>query len=259
MTTKDGPAAQVLQLVRERTGRPVHVEADRSLPPNVLAKLDVARGGSPVHRIAIHPSAINEPDYLIVFQAGFLLRRFAVPPAQRRDFAERPKADETVRRWVEGNPNARNITPGSNPQLIRLLCSGLLSQLRSMPVGLRVDDWIRRDYPEVATLQRKALDRQFNDNAAGLRPEVQRAMPAEALRASLGMNAAFALYWARTLDLPQAVVPYRAAGYEKLGTALLEAWNRIPSGPEADDDLVDAWADLLGMADWYQWMEEHRP
>lgn len=256
---KDGPAAQVLQLVRERTGKPVHVEPDRSLPPNVLAKLDVARGGSPFHRIAIHPSAINDPDYLIVFQAGFLLRRFAVPPSQRRDFAERPKADETVRHWVQNNPNARHLAAAMNPQLLRFLCSGLLSQVRSMPVGLRVDDWIRKDFPELAKLQRKALDRQMNDNAAGLRPEVQRAMPGEALRASLGMNAAFALYWARTLNLPQLVIPYRAAGYEKVGTAVLEVWDRTPSGPESDDQLVDAWAELLGMADWYQWIEEHCP
>ena len=85
---KNGPAAQVLRLVRGRTGKPVHVEPARNLPPNVLAKLDVARGASPIHRIAIHPSAINEPDYLIVFQAGYLLRRFAVPAGQRLDFAE---------------------------------------------------------------------------------------------------------------------------------------------------------------------------
>lgn len=257
--TMEGPAAQVLQLVRERTGKPVHVEPDRSLPPNVLAQLDVARGGAPVHRIAIHPSVINEPDYLIVFQAGFLLRRFAMPPSERRDFSERPKAEETVWRWVHNNPNARHLVGAINPQLIRFLCSGLLSQLRSMPVGLRVDDWIRTEFPELATLQRQALDRQLNDNAAGLRPEVQRAMPAEAVRASLGMNAAFALYWARTLDIPQIVIPYRAAGFEKVGAALLEVWDEVSSGPEADGALVDAWAQRLGMADWYQWIEEHRP
>ncbi len=255
---RDGPAAKVLQLVQERTGKPVHVEPDSALPANVLAKLDVARGRTPLHRIAIHPSAIDEPDYLIVFQAGFLLRRFAMPPDQRRDFAERPKTDETVRRWVENNPSALNLVD-ANPRLIRFLCSGLLSQLRSMPVGLRVDDWIRRDYPELAPPQRKAVDRQLNDNAAGLRPEVQRAMPGEALRASLGMNAAFALYWARALDLPQVVIPYRAAGLEKVGTALLEIWDRVPSGPEADGALVDGWASFLGMADWYQWIEEHTP
>ncbi len=256
---KNGPADQVLQLVRERTGRPVHVEPDHSLPSNVLAKLDVARGGSPFHRIAIHPSVIQKPDYLIVYQAGFLLRRFAVLPDQRRDFSEHPRAEETVRRWVENTARTRNLAELMNPRMIRFLCSGLLSQLRSMPVGLRVDDWIRKDYPELEGLQRKAVDRQLNDNAAGLQPEVQRVMPAEALRASLGMNAAFALYWARTLDLPQVVIPYRAAGFEKVGNALLECWDRIPSGPEADDALVDAWANLLGMADWYRWSEEHLP
>lgn len=256
---KDGAVAQVLEQVRQRTGKPVRVEPDRTLPPEAPAKLVPARGGARFHRIAIHPGVSKQPDYHIVHQAGVLLRRFAVPPARRRDFAERPNADETLRRWIQAHPSARNGVVAMNPPLIRFLGSGLLSQLRSMPVGLRVDDWIRTDYPELAPLQRKALERQWHDLAAGLRPEIQRVMPGEALRASLGMNAAFALYCARTLDLPQLVLPYRAAGYEKVGIALLGLWDRTPSGPESDDDLVDAWADRLGMSDWYQWIEEHAP
>ncbi len=256
---KDGPAAQVLERVREQTGRPVRVEPDRTLPPEAPAKLVPARGGARFHRIALHPGVGKQPDYHIVHQAGLLLRRFAVPPARRRDFAERPKADETLRRWMQENPQARSLAESMNPRLIGFLCSGLLGQLRSVPVGLRVDDWIRTDYPELAPLQRKAIERQWGDHAAGLRPEIQRVLPGKALRASLGMNAAFALYWARTLELPPLVLPYRAAGFEKVGIALLDLWDRTPSGPDSDDDLVDAWADLLGMADWYQWIEEHAP
>jgi hypothetical protein len=256
---RNGSAAQVLAWVHERTGKPVRVEPDRALPPEAPAQLIPARGGAPFHRIAIHPGVIQQPEYHVVFQAGLFLRRWAVPPALRRDFAERPKADETARRWMLDHPHARNVIDATHPRLIRLLCSGLLRQLQTTPLGLRVDDWIRRDHPDLAPLQRKAIERQLNDNAAGLRPEVQRAMPGEALRASLGMNAAFALYWSRALDLPRLVIPYRTAGYEKVGIALLDAWDRIPSGPEADDDLVDAWADLLAVRDWYQWIEEPAP
>ncbi len=255
---KDGPAAQVLQLVRERTGKSVHVEPDPSFPANVLARLDVARGPVPVHRIAIHPSVVDAPEYLIVFQAGFLLRRFAMAAEQRRDFAETKQGEETVRGWVEGSPKSAHFDPRSTPRLVRFLASGLLSQLRSVPVGLRVDAWVRREFPELAALQRKALDKHLNYNAAGLRPEVQRAMPDDALRASLGMNAAFGLFWARLLDLPQFVLPYRAAGYEKLGARLLEAWDNCPPEPANDCRLVDAWAAVMGISGWYEWIEEGR-
>jgi hypothetical protein len=119
---------------------------------------DATRGGKVSRRDSNHRG----------IHAWFLLRRFPAPPDQRRDSSEHPKAEETVRRWVENTSKARNLVELMNPRLIRFLCSGLLSQLRSMPVGLRADDWIRKDYPESEGLQRKALDRQLNDNAAGL-------------------------------------------------------------------------------------------
>ncbi len=251
---KDGPVARVLEMVRQRTGKAVRLESDPQMPPN-FARLEIARGGAPFHLIALHPDSLSEPDYWVAFHAGGLLRRFAVPAAQRREFAERPKADDTVRGWVQTDPKTGHFPRSLHPGWIQLIRSGLLSQLESTPGGLRVDEWIHREFPELVRLQLRNVESYLKDITGGLLPEVQRAMPTEALRTSLGMNAAFASYWARVLDRPKLIEPYRAVGGDELGAALLEAWDRIPSGPEADYDLVDAWAELLGMTGWYQWLD----
>lgn len=40
---------KVLRLVEEKTGLPVHVEPDSSLPANLLAKVTAGRGAIPFH------------------------------------------------------------------------------------------------------------------------------------------------------------------------------------------------------------------
>lgn len=39
-----------------------------------------------------------------------------------------------------------------------------------------------------------------------------------------------------------------------LGRKLLRAWLEIDSAPDHDRELVDAWADILGLRGWYAWV-----
>jgi hypothetical protein len=53
---------QALQLVEEATGLPVYVEADSSLPRNMLAQLTPAGGDMPFHRVAYQADRSWSPD-----------------------------------------------------------------------------------------------------------------------------------------------------------------------------------------------------
>ena len=64
----------ILRSVEEATGRPVVVQPDPSLG-TMLAKLTMARGSAPAHRVAYNPQA-GAVDYVICVQCGFLLRTF---------------------------------------------------------------------------------------------------------------------------------------------------------------------------------------
>lgn len=247
------PAVEkVLKQVESLSGKPVHIEPTSNLPPNILAKVRMARGGLPFHVIE-YQSSLDSPDYVIIYQCGFILRHYGVDVSHRQDFVGTPEGEAAVQDWVGSNPK-----PGKPPKenasgLIQFLHSGLLSQVRSIPVGLRVDQWILQEFPDLLPLQQKALSRQLNDNAAALRPEVQAAMPEQALAINIGMSAAFALFWADRLNQPQISLPYEATGHLVRGMKLLDTFNRIPTDPSQDTALIDAWADALGMRDWYRW------
>jgi hypothetical protein len=105
---------KVFRLVEQETGLPIHVEADATLPRNILAQLTMARGKMPFHQVAYQPDRSASPDYLIVYQCGSVLRHYAVPRPERVDFAMTDLAEQTVGQWVQNNPK----TPGlPNPTI----------------------------------------------------------------------------------------------------------------------------------------------
>ncbi len=246
---------KVLRLVEEKTGLPVHVEPDSSLPANLLAKVTLARGVMPFHRVAYQAAASAAPDYLIVYQCGFVLRQFSLPPSERFDFARTDSAEAEVRQWVQQNPKTPDMPHQAVTNLTGFLFDGILSQLRSIPVGLRVDTWILKEFPDLAPLQRSAVVKQLDDNAAALRPEVQAMMPDQALKANISMSAAFALFWADKLSQPQITLPYQASGRLGAGRKLLDIWQNISDEPAHDMKLIDTWADELGLGSWYSWVK----
>jgi len=64
----------------------VFVSEDGSL--KTLAASRIARETNMVHAISYNPSVGSEPDYLICYQCGFILRLFGVAESDRIDLAD---------------------------------------------------------------------------------------------------------------------------------------------------------------------------
>lgn len=222
----------IIAQVERVSGHPVLVTEDRSL--QTLAAVRMARGNAPAHVITYNPSASTQPDYWIAHECGFILRLFANPPSERWDFAAATHGREIVHRLLggpEGPVRKLGLQPHVVEKLRDQLFDGLMVQLRSVPVGLRVDAWILRDYQELAPLQRSAVLRQLQDGQAALAPDVRKIAPPKVYKASVTMNAAFALFWSRTWDDPALSVPYKAAGHDKPGARALGNRDRRSMAP----------------------------
>jgi len=75
----------VIGLVENLCSCPVVVSEDVSL--KTLAASRIARGANRIHTISYNSSAVSEPDYLICYQCGFMLRLFDVPQSDQVDLA----------------------------------------------------------------------------------------------------------------------------------------------------------------------------
>ncbi|MEQ2005174.1 MAG: hypothetical protein ABMA26_00130 [Limisphaerales bacterium] len=249
----------VLRLVETRSGIPVHVEPDPSLPGTILARVVMARGALALHRVSYRPDSSAPPDYLICAQAGFILRLFDTPPDKRFDFAASPVGDAAVEHLVKAHPVGKALPPQALPQLCQILRDGLLNHLRSIPLGMRVDRWLATEFPALAELQQASVLRQLQDSITTLAPKHRQVSPPKIYDASQAISAAFAAFWAARLNQPQLVLPFKAAGYLQAGQELLAIWEATPDVAENDRAVIDAWADKLGVAGWYQWVPYSAP
>lgn len=244
---------RVLQQVHEVTGRPVVVDIDPSL--KLIASARVARGSAPAHLISYNPAISATADYAICFQCGFILRTFAPPADQRFDLGGSWQGRNEMEELLA--EHLRQSTLSSLPEEVKSnlrdrMFDGLMRQLRSVPVGLRIDSWISAQYPELARQQRAMIERQLKENMASLGTEVRRLAPARVFDANVGMNSAYAAYWSRAWSDPTQLSPYKAVGTMADGEALLKSFDEIPADPSNDRHLIETWGDRLGLSGWFE-------
>jgi hypothetical protein len=244
----------VLRSVEEATGRPVVVQTDTSLG-TLLAKVKMARGSVPAHFVTYNPTT-GAADYAICLECGYLLRMFKVPESERFSLGADSQGRQEAEVLVAGHLKKKGMAPPKEILLgmVERFVTGLVQQLRSMPIGLRVDAWIRQCYPDLEQQQKKGVVRQLNDNAASLKPEVRQFAPAKIIDANISMNAAFALFWSRTWADPLLAVPYKSSGHLAAGEKLLRMLNELPDDPASDRMLIEAWGSQVGLTGWYKIM-----
>ncbi|HRI15564.1 MAG TPA: hypothetical protein PLX89_21405 [Verrucomicrobiota bacterium] len=245
---------QFLKNVEGATGLPVHVETDSRLEPPLLARVQVARRGVPLHRVVFHPNARGMADYLIAFQCSFVLRLFALPVEERFDLTINPTAEGESLAWAKTHPASASLSPDRQAAFAEFLRTSLMSMLRSIPVGLWIDHDLRNRFPELREAQEQAARRQLDTHASLLRPEIQRSVPEPALRINLAINAAFAKFWSRELDQSGLTLPYLTVGALQKGEALLAKSDALEPGPANDRRLIQTWADELGLGGWILWL-----
>lgn len=243
----------LLKTVETRTGRSVLLD-DRPLGGTLLSTTRIARESTPAHVILIDPRGRRQTDYLVAWECLHILRVFNEPTEHRFQLSSTSQGETQARQLVAshlGGGGAAGIPSHAIAGFTKQIYDGLLLQLRSVPTGLRIDAHLSSEYPDLAQQQRAAVLHQLEDNAKTLAPSVSQLIPPKIRRASLAMNATFALFWARTWNDPATVVPYQASGFVHDGQALFDLFLEIPETPAHDRLLIDSWGKRLDLDGWY--------
>ena len=237
----------ILQRVEALSGRPVEFRPDSSL--SLKASLRMARNGAPAHALQYRPS--NDPiDYWVAYQAGFALRLFELPPAERFDFTGTGQGTEQVEALLKTGQPLTATDTADVPKFAQLTLHWALMNLRSFAIGMRIDQWIADEYPALKDTQAAGIDSLQQENLQLLSKRVGNLSVPVPLLASV---AAYALFADRLFGKGVYAIPYRAAGVLEPGKELLRISDSIASDPRHDRALVDAWAASIGMAGWYAW------
>ncbi|MEB4592896.1 hypothetical protein VSS37_18095 [Candidatus Thiothrix sp. Deng01] len=230
------------------SGHGFDIVFDASLP--VASSVRIAgREGRDRHEIVLRLPGI-ENNYLIAWQAAFVLHQYKTPETERANL--QPNAAYLASVKSELLAMHPGIPAAQREHFTDHVIGGVLTQLRSTPVGMLIDIHLHRSYPELHALQQESLVQQVVEHVACLQltPEM---FPRTLVRANQVMNAAQALMTATLFEMPGIFDPYRTVGMEAAAAILLEPCLHQVFDGTKDRELIDAWGGNLGIETWYRW------
>jgi hypothetical protein len=237
----------ILKRVEESTGKSIQFLRDEELP--LLATIQMARNGADFHVLRYRPS--NEAiDYFVAFQAGYLLRLFENEPSKRFDFLPEPDASKKIEPILKAGQSLSKIDIDALPEFGARVTQWALMNLRSLPIGMRIDQWIATEYPELKELQDSGIAVQQQQSMDLMSFKVGKLTVPTTL---LGTLAAYALFADRLAGSETYAIPFAATGLLGHGQELLRIWDELPPDAAHDCELVDQWAQGSGLTDWYKW------
>ena len=197
-------------------------------------------------------------DYLVCYHCAFILRLHSLPAAERFNLADNPVAEEECLKWMRAHEGSDPSDADRQTEVAGFLRTALMTMVRSVPVGIWVDQDLRARFPDLRAAQEQAIRRQVDTQAQVVSPRVREDVPAPALRANCAINAAFAKVWSEEFNEPGWCLPYVVDGSAAGGEALLGILDGFLATPSNDRRVIQAWADHLGLGHWLKWIQ-HSP
>ena len=137
-----------LNRVESLSGRPVEFRPGSGL--SLRATLQMARHGAPAHLLRYR--ATNEPlDYWVAYQAGYALRLFELPADERMDLCGTGETERLVDALLRTGQPLGDADRAALRRCKHIVAHWALMNLRSFPIGLRIDQWLASEYPSCAS------------------------------------------------------------------------------------------------------------
>jgi hypothetical protein len=175
---------------------------------------------------------------------------FENPPEKRFDFVSTDAAVTGSSELIKAGQVLSEQDMADLPKFAEFVAHWALMNLRSLPIGMRIDQWIATDYPELKDLQLENhhVQQQMNMRALTYR-QGKLTLPVTLM----GTLAAFALFTDKLAGQIRYAIPFSAAGVIDDGKRLLELLDSVPKDSTHDLELVEKWAEDSGMSQWFKW------
>lgn len=222
-----------------------------------LATVNIVAGVDEPHTIRYQRRQAEHRDHLVSHECSHLIRFYRadledqlVPMSAHSHFRRSVQEleDDAVRLHGIGVPEH------AIGELFTMYHQGLIFQVVNFPADMRIERWLRENYPGLGEPQEHSIRQQLIENEQPLRRQVKELTPTKVYKASATMNTAYARFMELMYEDDSMAVPYRRTPYWQQGIELSqEIWLTPDAGYRGDVQSAKEWARLFGVEDWFEW------
>lgn len=215
------------------------------------------------HHLIKHRAGL--PEDLLTHQMAHELTHLQLEAEARKAdknkfFTTTGKTEQAVLQRLEGDIHKlqrKGFPAGASQELVTALIRGLAGFLFNCPLDMLIETRLQQRLPALSATQFVALRMGVRDALeSNTHPKVLEVTPKLILRAGLALNGAYCLF---VDDFYQGATNY-AAHYQRseafpLSQRLFQHWRARSAqlGPGDEYNLVDEFADMVGLRGWYEW------
>ena len=240
----------ILDRVHQASGKEIDIIVKKEM--DVAGSTKIARRRMPKHLVFIKENHFDTINHIIAHECGHILRMLAVPDGQRVV----PQSND----WHMGNAIEKlekeaGILPiDKRFNLLRRWITGLIMQLTNLPIDLRIETWIFKDYPKLRKEQMEWLKKDEVNIVGAMDKEIENNTIPTGYLASNAMTYAYlkglktATQQKYNADLQ---VYRRRTDIVRLGEKLYSVTRKN----DGDRQSIDQWSTLIGVNNWFSWAD----
>jgi hypothetical protein len=242
----------LMNMVEDKTGYGVSIVVDSSVTTH--SGMVSAGPLSPMHIIKINPKYERFGDYLAALQCAMLLIKWG-DPDRIPDFIIHEDKTNSLIESFSNQTIPKGVPSDIAGEYARMIVIGVLQQLNSIPIQMLSIDMVKDLCPKLQDLQKEAVNIELQESSSAFSKKVQEITPKIIFDQNATMNAAYAVRWSHISGNKSILLPYDSLGYTKRGKLLLDIYGSLAKkrDPDRYTEIVDGWASVLNMNDWYEW------
>lgn len=259
ITNLPNDSQRIIYQVIEATGKDIIFVPDTTIAVHALALILPAQATEHYHVLRFLPEYADQLGYFVAHEGGHLLRLYSVPAKERMLMASTP---QTEKRFMYRFQNyfRQLLYAGAQKNMeytFDLLYGRILHQLQNIPADMRIERWIRENYPGLSEMQNAALQHQAQKRKENISdPVIRNEIHPEIHRVIAIMETAFIIYLGWLLKDKALEEPFGTSSSWMLARKLAQGvWESKDQGHIGDRATSDEWARILSLKKMYEWVD----
>ena len=238
--------------IAERVEQVTGNEIDFRLKPKlrVRARTSMARESMDRHVIFFNPNQAPHLSHVLAHESARILRMHATPPEQRQVPASTPETLQTARDEIRGQ--AQFLPEQLQHEMIDRWIHGLITQVTSQPIDVRIEEWLFHNYPGLREEQKRSLRTETRTITANISPDVRRTTPDTIFKRSNALNYAYLDHIGGIMERSFTSKFRQHPEIVALGETISGI---LDNNAVSDHHLVNRIAAAVQVRDWFIWLD----